>query len=207
MRQIIVLISILGLGNLNVEAASIWSKAQDGKKLELFTSQARVWRQHDLVRVLISESTSASHEDESDMKKDSSFASQISSWFKWDFGMSKPIQATTLPSIGFSSSKSFSADGSVGKGGTFQGQITAEVLDVLPNGNLMLVATKSIRIGRDLQSIKFTGIITPADIDVNNQVLSSQVASATIEFGGAGPVSDVQKEGLIARLLNKVWVF
>ena len=192
---------------VSAQAASIWNRAQANHKLELFTSEEKRWQRHDLVRVLILENTKATHDDETDIKKDSSFASKISAWFKWDFGGKKPVQAKTLPEIGYQSKKAYKTDASVEKDSSFQGKIMAEVLEVMPNGNLVLTARKEIAIGKDHHFVRFTGIIMPRDIDANNQVLSSQVADAKIEFGGSGPVSDAQKEGLISRLLNKFWVF
>lgn len=193
--------------SLSLQGASIWKSAQADKKLDLFASEERVWKRHDLVSVFITEKTTAMHDDETDVKKDNSFASKISAWFKWDFGGDKPVQAKTLPEIGYTSNKAFKTEASVEKDSFFQGQITAEILEVMPNGNLVLTAKKEINIGKDRHFIRFTGVIMPRDIDANNQVLSSKVADAKIEFGGSGPVSESQKEGLLARLLNKMWVF
>lgn len=191
----------------NASAASIWKNAQATKKLELFSSEEKEWKRHDLVRVLIMEKTVATHEDETDIKKDSSLSSKLTAWFKWDFGLDKPVQAKTLPEIGYQSNKTYKTDASVEKDSFFQGEITAEVIEIMPNGNLVLSAKKEIRIGSDIQNVRFTGVVMPRDIDDNYKILSSKVADATIEFSGAGPVTETQKEGLLGSLFSKFWVF
>ena len=109
MNKIIATVLMMFLA-IELNAASIWKAAQVNKQLELFSSEEKVWKRHDLVRVMIIEKTTAMHDDETDLKKDSSFASKVTAWFKWDFGLSKPIQARTLPSIGYQLNKNFKTE-------------------------------------------------------------------------------------------------
>ena len=85
--------------------------------------------------------------------------------------------------------------------------ITARVIEVLPNRNLVIRGTRQVRVNNETQVIAVQGIIRPEDISSNNIVLSTFIAEAVIELGGQGAVSDKQRPGWMARALDWAWPF
>ncbi len=84
--------------------------------------------------------------------------------------------------------------------------ITAEVVDIRPNGNLVLQAKKRRRINSDVEEIRLTGEVSPQFI-VNHTVKSEDLVNQEISLRGEGPMSDVSKPGFLGWLLDKLWPF
>jgi flagellar L-ring protein precursor FlgH len=67
--------------------------------------------------------------------------------------------------------------------------------------------SRHVRLNNEDQIIVLSGIIRPEDISQDNTILSSFVADAKIEYFGKGVVSDEQRPGWLARILNVIWPF
>ena len=78
------------------------------------------------------------------------------------------------------------------------------VVDVLPNGNLVIEGAKVIRTSQQDVYGYMRGVVRPVDISATNIVLSSKVADAQVEFVPAGELSDAQKKGWLLRAWEKV---
>lgn len=85
--------------------------------------------------------------------------------------------------------------------------ITAHVIQVFPNGNLLIRGSRRVRVNHETQFMHIQGVIRPEDIAANNVVLSTAVAEAQIELVGEGVVSDKQRTGWLTRILDWVWPF
>jgi len=85
--------------------------------------------------------------------------------------------------------------------------ITARVVNVLPNGNLVIQGSRQVRINNESQFINIQGVIRPEDISSTNIILSTFISDAVIELSGYGAISDKQRPGWMARVLDLVWPF
>ena len=102
-------------------------------------------------------------------------------------------------SVDGSSSNAFEGKGEVASNNSFTGTITVTVIEVLPNGNLLVSGEKQIGINRGTEFIRFSGIVNPTNIVSGNTVASTQVADARIEYRANGPVDEAQVVGWLAR--------
>ncbi|MFO7264667.1 MAG: flagellar basal body L-ring protein FlgH [Limnochordales bacterium] len=110
-----------------------------------------------------------------------------------------------IPPISGSASDKSNSSGSTTRGGSVNARMTAKVVEVLPNGNLVIEGRQTIVINGEEQVIVVSGIVRPQDIEPDNTVLSTYIADATIVYNGTGPIGDAQEPGLLTRLLN--WLF
>jgi flagellar L-ring protein precursor FlgH len=85
--------------------------------------------------------------------------------------------------------------------------ITAQVIQVLPNGYLVIQGNRQVRVNNENQIINVQGVIRTEDISANNIILSTYIADARIELIGEGVISDKQRPGWLARILDWVWPF
>ena len=99
-------------------------------------------------------------------------------------------------------SDSFEADGSATDTNRYSGQITVTVVEVLPNDNMIVEGTQSIRQNRDEHKITLRGTIRRDDVTINNTVPSTKVADASIRFDGKGPLNAKQRQGILTQLFN-----
>ena len=101
-----------------------------------------------------------------------------------------------------SGSDNFSAAGSAQDTNRFTGNVTVTVVEVLPNGNMVVEGTQSIWQNRDEHKITLRGIVRRQDVTANNTVLSTRVADATLKFDGKGPLNAKQRQGILTQIFN-----
>ena len=102
-------------------------------------------------------------------------------------------------SVNGASSNTFDGKGSTNSTNAFTGTITVTVVDVLPNGNLVVSGEKQIGNNRQVETVRFSGVVNPFNLVNNNTVSSTQVADARIEMRGQGQVDEAQVMGWLAR--------
>lgn len=102
-------------------------------------------------------------------------------------------------SVNGASSNTFDGKGSTNSTNAFTGTITVTVVDVLPNGNLVVSGEKQIGNNRQVETVRFSGVVNPLNLVNNNTVSSTQVADARIEMRGQGQVDEAQVMGWLAR--------
>ncbi|HEC17339.1 MAG TPA: flagellar basal body L-ring protein FlgH [Sedimenticola sp.] len=102
-------------------------------------------------------------------------------------------------SASLSSANDFSGEGESEQSNELTGSISVTVVEVLPNGYLMVRGEKRIGINQGNEYIKISGIVRPADIDSTNTLLSTKLADPTIVYVGDGPVADANALGWLAR--------
>ena len=103
--------------------------------------------------------------------------------------------------------KGFDGSGTTTRNETMTASISARVVEVLPNDNLVIRGSRHVRLNNEDQIIVLSGIIRPEDISPDNTILSSFVADAKIEYFGKGVISDEQRPGWLSRILNAIWPF
>jgi flagellar L-ring protein precursor FlgH len=104
-------------------------------------------------------------------------------------------------------SNTFKGDGSTTQTDSMTAYMTATVIDVLPNGNLLIRGSRWTKVNDELQQIVLEGVVRPIDISRNNTVLSQNVAEAKIFLLGKGPVAQHQKPGWLNQILDFVTPF
>jgi len=100
-----------------------------------------------------------------------------------------------------SGSANLKGDGTTQNTGSFKGQITASVINVLPNGHLVVAGDRSISLNGSVNVLRFSGIVNPKDIQSGNVVASASTANARFEVVGYGDVSAASSRNWIQRVL------
>jgi len=196
---IAVFISVLGVNQAIAENdGSLWS--EDRPQSFLF-SDFKAGRMGDVVTVRIVESSKGNKNASTKTEKDSSLSTSISAFF----GM--PSDKLSQASVGAETSEKHDGAGSTSRSSELTAVITARIIDVMPNGNLVIDGRREVVVNNETQLLYVTGIVRPEDIGPNNTVLSSYIADAKITYTGTGVVSDKQRVGWFVRLLDKVWPF
>jgi len=80
--------------------------------------------------------------------------------------------------------------------------LTARVIRVLPNGALVVEASRDLSVNSERQTITVRGVVRPADIDTTNSVQSTRVAQLEVRINGKGVVGDaIRRPNILYRLL------
>ena len=152
----------------------------------------------DTLTILISEKTAAN-------KKSGASAER-----KSDVSVAVPI-VKGVPGKSFqgmeldaSSASTFDGKGQAAASNDFTGTLTATVIEVLPNGNLLVSGEKQIAMSQGSEFIRFSGVVNPVTVSTTNTVVSTQVADARIEYRANGYIDEAQTMGWLARFFNNV---
>lgn len=162
-------------------------------------------RPGDLITVLIAENQDVRNEESANLRKQTTLNYAIES-----FNI-KPSLFDPLPDVEANSQDDFTGTANYQKRGNFTTRLTAMVMDVLPNGNLVLSGRREIRIDHETKVIEFSGVIRRYDLAPDNTIQSSQVAEARIAYIGRGVLTDsTNRKGLgriIHGLISWLWPF
>ena len=163
----------------------------------------------DIVTINIDEDIQAKQESNSNVNKSSSNNTGI----------------TALPFVGKSftdktrletgSANKFEGKGATNNANTFTGSITTTVIDVLPNGHLVVAGEKQIGVNENVDVLRFSGTVDPRSLRPGSQklagmgsVVSSRlVANARLQSRGRGAQSEAQTMGWLHRAFASVAPF
>lgn len=106
-----------------------------------------------------------------------------------------------------STAKQFRGEGDMQRQAQLQAQVSAVVLEVLPNGTLRIEGSKIVAINAEEEIMVVSGLVRQRDITSENKVDSNRIANMRIDFYGHGTISDAQAPGWGAALFNKIWPF
>ena len=95
------------------------------------------------------------------------------------------------------SAQQLQGQGTTSRESTLTTTVTAEVTDVLPNGNLVVQGRKEIMVNSEKQVITLRGIVRPDDLSPVNSIPSDRVARMEILVNGRGVVNDATKRPFI----------
>jgi flagellar L-ring protein FlgH len=147
----------------------------------------------DIITITISETVAAKQETTSKISKAGTVTSTVTA-----VPLVRADQIAKLGAAG-NSANTFDGKGSTESTGTFTGNITATVVEVLPNGHLIVAGEKQIGVAHNVDVLRFSGQVDPATIAPGNTVMSSQIANVRIAQTGRGAQQDAQGIGWLSR--------
>jgi flagellar L-ring protein FlgH len=179
---------------------SIWSA--QGQLVRLGTD-VKAFRVHDVVMIVVSESLTASTDGQVKNARASSASSNLTALF----GALK--SSNNLQNLlGASASSGLTAQGQSTTDSSLTTTFGAEVMDVLPNGMLVVQATRQLTFSEQTQLITLRGLVRPEDVSNQNQVLSTAMTDLELEVTGKGIVNDsTYRQNPLVRFLQKLLVF
>jgi flagellar L-ring protein precursor FlgH len=149
----------------------------------------------DTVTIQIIENVTASQKSTSTVNRNSSVDSAVTALpFNSLEGLGKL-------GVGASTNNAFSGKGGTESANTFAGSITATVIEVMPNGHLVVAGEKQIGVNQNVDVLRFSGTVDPRLVQPGSIVSSTQVANVRVESRGRGAQGEAQTVGWISRFL------
>ncbi|GEO81792.1 flagellar basal body L-ring protein FlgH [Pararhodospirillum oryzae] len=126
-------------------------------------------------------------------KRSNSESADLTSFLGYEGKLSKifPNEIDPANLTSFGSSGDHSGSGAISRSETVRMRLAAVIIQVLPNGNLVLSGKQEVRVNGELRELNVTGVIRPEDIRSDNTIYWHQIAEARISYGGRGTVSDM----------------
>jgi flagellar L-ring protein precursor FlgH len=164
------------------------------------------FKKHDLITIIVREASEVSSQASTDQKRQKDLDAKLESFVKLNMeNMHLTGDAISSPlEIKGNVDREFKGDGTLDRSDSFISRITAEVLDVKPNGVLVLQARKRIKTDDEEQVFILTGDCRAADVMPDNTVLSTQLYDLDLVKNNTGAMRDVTQRGWLTRLLDSV---
>ena len=155
----------------------------------------------DTMHITITETTSASTKSNTNASRTTSAKASVNSL------SGLPGKSLLGLDLDAGSTNSLAGKGDAAANNVFTGTITVTVIEVLPNGNLLVSGEKQVSIGAGTEFIRLSGIVNPYFINAANTIGSGNVADARIEYKESGVISEAQVMGWLARFFLSVLPF
>ena len=181
-----------------VPVAQVQSAANRG----LFEDKRPV-RVGDTLMVILNETTRASKlgGTQASRNANNSVSGNVN-WAATVGGSSNNLSRDGRLGSGHSGLSNFDSKGGSSAANEFSGMITVTVLEVLPNGNLVVAGEKRLAVGAEEEIIRFSGVVMPQNIQ-GGSIPSAMVADARIEYRGAGVTDEIQRPGWFTQLFMR----
>ena len=166
-------------------------------------TDAKAARTHDVLSIVVSESLAASTDGQVKNSRSSNASSNLTSLF----GALKASNALQNL-VGQNSASGLTAQGQSTTNSSLVTTFGAEVMDVLPNGMLVVQATRQLTFSQQTQLISLRGLVRPEDVSAQNQVQSAAMTDLELEVTGKGIVNDsTYRQNPLVRMLERLLVF
>lgn len=155
----------------------------------------------DTLTILLRETTTANTNTNATVNRNSSVSNSLTTLGK------VPISVLRMFDAEYENSLAFSGNGSASNNNNFNGSITVTVIDVYPNGNLLVSGEKQVAVGNETQYVRVSGVVNPTFLSLDNSIESTKVADARIEYKGSGQSADATVMGWLARFFMAIMPF
>jgi len=156
-------------------------------------SDVKAFKQGDAIMVLITEDTQADNGAQTQADRSSDLSAGVDL---------RGGSTSTGANLGLGTGNNFQANGRTSRSEKIRSKLSARVVNVEPNGNLIIEGTRTTKINGELQTIVIKGVVRPVDVMQNNSVYSYSILDLTLTIDGIGTVSETQEPGLITKFIR-----
>jgi flagellar L-ring protein precursor FlgH len=184
----------------NLTADSLW---KDGS-IQPMAADKKAHRVGDIITVQIQENNGATRNNNTTTSKKTSVNAAIASFLYGPAASGLLTKKGAYPAMAYTGDTEFNGGGTINNNETITAQMAVTVVDVLPNGNMVIEGTLRTAFSGEKQDAVLRGTVRPDDVAANNTVFSYNIAGATIQFISKGTITDNQRKGWFQRIWDKV---
>jgi flagellar L-ring protein precursor FlgH len=169
----------------------------------------RRYKKHDLITIVVSQNSETTTNETTNQERKQDYDLALQQFlefarFAGTLGIGNVTNPGKLPEIKFKLDNSRDANSSKSRQDHIALRITAEIIDVKPNGTLVLEASSYIRTDREEQSMRLSGVCRIEDVDASNTILSSQLANLNLAKEHKGEVHDGTKRSWLNKFIDNI---
>jgi flagellar L-ring protein precursor FlgH len=183
------------------QAGSIWAK-RDKNMGDLYADDV-AHNIGDILTIKITEDSKVDNKAKRDLKKEV----DKSTTFNGELNIDHILPSIPGFTVSAESSNELKSKADYKDERSFVDRITVVVVDIQPNGNLVVMGTRNRDIAGDIQKIEVSGIVRPSDIAFDNTVKSEQVADFRIVAKNSGVADPYTRPGWLGRIFDILWPF
>jgi flagellar L-ring protein precursor FlgH len=172
--------------------------------------EPRTILKHDIVHIVVSESTRVKSEHDKNTDKDASISAEVTTFpellefleFRFKAGDDRD-----LPKVGASADREYDAEGEYERKDSITARIAATVLEVKPNGTILLEARQRIDTDGEIQTMVLSGFCREEDVSAANTVFSYQLADLRLVRQTEGDLRRNADKGIITKIFEAIFAF
>ena len=173
--------------------------------MSLFQGQ-RKWQVGDILTVVLSESTQASRNTSVITERESANTVLDSNTWTDVIAPDNGFWGKVIPTMDLTTGEINSEGvGTAAQANALTGVITAMVVEVMPNGNLVVEGRKQLSLTEGAEFIQIRGVVRSRDVQPDNTISSMRMAQAQISYRGTGNLAESTQPGWLSQLLFKYW--
>ncbi len=175
--------------------------------------EPRTFAKHDLVTIIIRESVTNDSKASIETEKESKIDGKINAFPKLqlsdllEFQLGQSNMSRGIPEVSIELNNEFEGEGKNSRADSFTARVQAEIVDVKPNGNVVLEARRFIKTDNETLTMTLTGTCRSEDILADNTVLSTVVADLRLIKEHTGELRRATKKGLITKFFEAIFNF
>lgn len=194
---------VFACGSMPVASAgSLWTKK--GANEASMVADMRAQAVGDILTVVVQETASAQSSRRTKTDKSANMSAEIEKFFYSPEGSDFLTHNGVMPGMELGGSNDFTGGGQISNSQSIVAQAAVTVIDLLPNGNLVIEGSRLVSFSGEKQYAVLRGVVRPQDIANGNSILSSNIADARVEFISQGAISESQKRGWWTRFYDAV---
>lgn len=170
----------------------------------------RQFQKQDIVQILINETSVQKFEQSLDRTKEydlNGTIEQLPDLLKLLELRLEPGDRSPLAEVGATGESEFKGDGKVERKDQLTTRVSARIIEVKPNGLLLLEARKTVQSDSETSTVVVSGLCRPEDVTKSNTVQSTQLADLVIRVENEGEARDAAKRGVIPQVLDTIFNF
>lgn len=187
------------------DPGSIWPGE---RATNMFFADRKARYLNDIITIIIDELSSGENKADTETSRDTTTTAGITGLFGLEKkALEQNRRMGTSFGVGGTSVNSLKGEGKTKRDGKLTGKMTARVIDVIENGNLVIEGKQQLTVNAEDQYMIISGIVRPEDITSDNTVSSQYIADAKIIYTGDGVVNDKMRPGWFTRFIDWAWPF
>jgi len=186
-----------------VQASSATGAIYVGRQSDSWFGKGRNFQVGDVITVLLNESTQAARSQVGSISRNSTNDMLSPGLAVLGNKLGGVMKGTDFSKTDISNKGTGTADQTA----SLTGSVAVSVVEVMPNGNLVLRGEKQLALTEGSEIIQVAGIIRPDDVSPSNTVQSKRLANAQIAYRGSGDLANATKAGWGTSTLLKIWPF
>ena len=196
----VLVVSVALASSLPAAAGSLW-KAPHARETAMYTDR-KARRVGDIITVVVSESASVSASKRTKTDKTAGVDAAIDAFFWEPSASNLGSHNGSLPQVKLGGTNNFEGGGEINNRQSITARAAVTVVDVLPNGNLVIEGSRFVSYSGEKQYAILRGLVRLDDITNANTVASSSIADARVEFVSEGTISANQRKGWFSRVVD-----
>lgn len=164
-------------------------------------SDLRARKVGDILTISVREATSVKNEDKVERSNSTSLAARLEAFTL----SSDAFHSSNLPKIDVRKDQEFDGESKQRSDSEVRASIAVIVIDVQPNGNLVVAGTRQVSVNDEARTLKISGLVRALDVTQSNTVTSEQVADARISIVGEGGGTRQVTRGPVGKLFDTIF--